>query len=142
MRHNYAMWQCPNCDRSFTSINQHHFCSALADTIDGYIEQAPAERREALQRVREVIAAVIPEAEERMAWKMPTFWQGKNLIQFSAAKEHLGLYPGAEAVAAFADRLDALGYSHAKGTIRIPWSQDMPYGLIGEIAAHRLAMVS
>ena len=31
--------------------------------------------------------------------------KGRNLIQFAASQKHIGLYPGPEAVAAFADRL-------------------------------------
>ncbi|MFT8390858.1 MAG: hypothetical protein ABF586_06125 [Sporolactobacillus sp.] len=35
-----------------------------------------------------------PEAIEKIAYRMPTFWQGENLIHFAAFKKHIGLYPG------------------------------------------------
>lgn len=44
---------------------------------------------------------------------MPTFWGGKNVIQFAASKRHIGLYPGPEAVEAFRDKL--AGYETSKG---------------------------
>ena len=49
---------------------------------------------------------------------MPSFWKGCNLIQFAASQKHIGLYPGPEAVEAFADRLAA--FPSSKGTIRLP----------------------
>jgi uncharacterized protein YdhG (YjbR/CyaY superfamily) len=58
----------------------------------------------------------LPEAEERISWSMPAYWKGRNIIHFAASKKHLGLYPGDEATAAFAEELSSLGVS--KGTIR------------------------
>jgi len=127
------MWKCPKCGRDFKNTNQNHYCEYSSDTIDGYIEHAPEEHREILQRVRETIHASAPEATEKLSWKMPTFWQGKNLIQFAVHKNHLGLYPGPEAVNFFAERLDEMGLKHNKGVVQIPWSMPIPYDLISEI---------
>ena len=55
----------------------------------------------------------IPEAKEKISWSMPTYWKGRNLIQFAASKRHIGLYPGPEAVEAFAGRLAE--YKTSKG---------------------------
>lgn len=57
---------------------------------------------------------------------------GKLLIQFACSKTHIGLYPGPEAVEAFADRLK--GYKTNKGTIRLPLDQKIPIALIADIA--------
>ena len=64
---------------------------------------------------------------------MPTYWKNRNLIQFAAAKKHIGLYPGPAAVEAFADRLQ--GYKTSKGTIQLPYNKPLPLGLIGDLAA-------
>ena len=63
---------------------------------------------------------------------MPTYWKGQNLIHFAAAKKHIGLYPGGEATAAFAEKL--AGLSVSKGTIRLPLDRELPTALITEIA--------
>ena len=63
---------------------------------------------------------------------MPTFWKGKNLIHFASFKKHIGLYPGDEATAAFAEELT--GFEVSKGTIRLPNDRDLPEKLIAEIA--------
>ena len=123
------MWKCPNCNREFKNTNQSHYCNAVADTIDSYIEHAPEEHREVLRHVRVTIKAAAPDATEKLSWKMPTFWQVKNLIQFAVHKQHLGLYPGPEAVGAFAEQLDNEGLKHSKGAIQIPWDKPMPYEL-------------
>ena len=129
------MWICPKCNRSFKNTNQSHYCGDLT-TIDEYIEDAPEEHRKALQRVREIIRTAMPEATEKLSWKMPTFWLGRNIIQFAVHKQHLGLYPGPDAVATFAEQLDELGYKHSKGAIQIPWKKPIPCELLEAIAQY------
>jgi uncharacterized protein YdhG (YjbR/CyaY superfamily) len=129
------MWICPKCGRSFKNTNQSHYCGDV-NTVDEYIEQAPEEHRETLKCVCEIIRAVMPEATEKLSWKMPTFWQGRNIIQFAVHKHHLGLYPGADAVAGFATQLADEGFKCSKGAIQIPWDRPMPYELISDIAQH------
>ena len=66
-----------------------------------------------------MLRMALPDATEKMSWSMPTYWQGQNLIHFAAQKNHLGLYPGAEAVAHFAPRLARL--KTRKGAIQFPY---------------------
>jgi uncharacterized protein YdhG (YjbR/CyaY superfamily) len=129
------MWTCPNCGRSFRNENQHHFCGKAPQTIDEYILAQDEAVRGQLQLVRETIRAELPEAKEKISWSMPTYWQGRNILHFAAAKKHVGLYPGAAAVEHFAEKLDEKGYKHSKGAIQIPWSGELPLELIAEIAA-------
>ena len=63
---------------------------------------------------------------------MPTWWKGQNLIHFAAAKKHIGLYPGGEATTVFAEELTDFDVS--KGTIRLPWDEELPAALITKIA--------
>ena len=63
---------------------------------------------------------------------MPTFWKGRNIIHFAAARNHIGIYPGGEATAVFAKKLT--GYKTSKGTIQIRHDQELPLELIAEIA--------
>jgi uncharacterized protein YdhG (YjbR/CyaY superfamily) len=66
---------------------------------------------------------------------MPTYWKGHNIIHFAAAKKHIGLYPGPEAVERFADKLEEAGCKYSKGSIQIPYSDELPLDLISAIAA-------
>ena len=85
-----------------------------------------------MKEIRNAIHAALPEAEERISWSMPTFWKGKNIIQFAGFKKHIGLYPGPEAVMEFSERLKE--YKTSKGTVQIPYSKPLPLDLIQDIA--------
>ncbi len=126
------MWKCPKCGRSFSREGQGHYCGRI-ETVDQYIDGQEETARQYLNEVRQIIRRAIPEAEETISWSMPTFRKGRNIIHFAAAKKHLGLYPGEEATAAFADRLS--DYEVSKGTIRLPYTKPLPKELIAEIAA-------
>jgi len=109
-------------------------------TVDEYIARFPEERQIILDKVRQVIRENAPDAEEKISYQMPCFWQGGNLIYFAAMKKHLGIYPTNSGITAFEDRLTK--YRTTKGAIQIPWTENMPYGLIGEITRFRVAEVT
>ena len=128
------MWKCPKCGRTFKRVNQDHYCGEAPKTIDEYINAQDEEFRSRLYAVREALKRSLPDAKEKIAWSMPTYWQGGNIIHFAANKKHIGLYPGPEAVAHFAEKLDQAGCKYSKGSIRIPYTEDLPLELIAEIA--------
>ena len=128
------MWKCPKCGRSFKNENQSHYCGKAPETIDEYILAQDEGIRDQLRSVRETIHKELPDATEKISWSMPTWWQGHNIIHFAAQKKHIGLYPGPEAVVQFAEKLDQAGCKHSKGSIQIPYSDDLPLDLISEIA--------
>lgn len=125
------MWKCPKCGREFKNQNQGHYC-VKPETIDEYISMQDESIQPFLQTIRNTIHEAIPAARERISWSMPTFWDGKNVIQFAASKHHIGLYPGPEAVETFLDRLTE--YETSKGTIRLPYHEPLPLELIADIA--------
>ena len=125
------MWKCPKCGREFSRQEQDHYC-VKPKNIDEYIAAQEEAVQPRLKEMRSLIRSAIPEAEERISWSMPTYWKGKNLLHFAAFKKHLGFYPGDEAVARFKDELN--NYSVSKGTIRLPYSADLPAELIQRMA--------
>ena len=125
------MWKCPKCGREFQRQNQGHYCEK-PNTVDEYIIAQEETVQAKLKQLRGIIHSAIPVAEVRIAWSMPTYWKGRNIIHFAAAKKHIGLYPGGDATAVFADELN--GFDVSKGTIRIPYDTEMPKELIGKIA--------
>ena len=129
------MWKCPKCGRAFRRQNQEHYCGKAPETVDAYILARDEGIREQLQSVRAVLRRELPDAVEKMSWSMPTYWAGHNIIHFAAQKRHIGLYPGPDAVAHFAERLEQAGCQYSKGSIQIPYSDALPLGLVAEIAA-------
>jgi predicted N-acetyltransferase YhbS/uncharacterized protein YdhG (YjbR/CyaY superfamily) len=103
--------------------------------IDEYIAAQPKNNQPFLYQVRDTIRIATPGATEKISWQMPTFWSGQNLIHFAAFKQHIGIYPGADAMEHFAPRLYC--YKTSKGAIQFPY---LNFGkgqlaLISEIAA-------
>ena len=126
------MWTCTKCGRSFKNRNQSHYCGKAPQTIDEYIQAQPEDARPFLAKVRETIREALPDAQDRISWGMPTYWKEHNIIHFAANKNHIGLYPGEEAVVFFADRLKE--YKTSKGTVQFPYSKPLPLELIQAIA--------
>ncbi len=125
------MWKCPKCGREFKRTGQSHYC-VKPETVEDYILAQDEAVQPKLRELREVILQAIPEAEERISWSMPAYWEGKNLISFAASKKHIGLYPGEEATAAFAEELS--GFDVNRGTVRLPYDKELPADLIRRIA--------
>lgn len=125
------IWKCPKCGREFSRQGQDHYC-VKPRNIDEYIEAQEETVRPRLHEIRAVIRDAIPEAEEKISWSMPTYWSGRNIIHFAAAKKHVGLYPGEESIVHFANEL--AGYEVSKGTIRLPYDRPLPADLIERIA--------
>ena len=100
--------------------------------IKKYIAEQDETIRPRLEDVYKVISDAMPNAEERISWGMPTFWERRNIIHFAAAKKHIGLYPGPEAIEFFADRLQ--DYKTSKGAIQLPNNKELPLDLIKDIA--------
>lgn len=101
-------------------------------TIQEYIDSQEEAIRPRLNLIYKTIREAIPEAEERLSWSMPTFWKGRNIIHFAPAKNHIGIYPGPDAITAFAERLK--DYKTSKGALQLPNKKELPLDLIADIA--------
>lgn len=126
------MWTCPTCGREFKNAHQDHACGEPPTAIDSYIAVQPESVRPLLHQVRDTLRALLPDAEERMTWRMPTYWKKRNIIHFAAFKNHIGLYPGRKAMEHFADKLSE--YKTSKGAVQFPYSKPFPFELMEEIA--------
>ena len=129
------MWKCPKCGRTFKNENQSHYCGKVPETVEDYILAQDEGIRGQLRQVRTVLVSRLPDAKEKISWSMPTYWKDHNIIHFAAQKKHIGLYPGPEAVEFFSDKLNQAGLKYSKGSIQIPYSDQLPLELIAEIAA-------
>jgi uncharacterized protein YdhG (YjbR/CyaY superfamily) len=134
------MWECPKCGKTFKNTNQNHFCDKT-DAIDTYIAEQEDKVKPLLIKVHAVIREAAPNAEEKISWQMPTFWQGENLIHFCAQKKHLGIYPGAlENLPP--DIIERLApYKTTKGAIQFPYDKPIDFDLIADITRWRVSYV-
>jgi uncharacterized protein YdhG (YjbR/CyaY superfamily) len=104
--------------------------------IDEYIAGFPKEIREILEKIRTTIRKAAPDAEETINYQIPTFTLKGNLVHFAAFTKHIGFYPAPTGIEKFKDELSA--YEGAKGSVKFPLDEPIPYDLISEIVAFRV----
>jgi uncharacterized protein YdhG (YjbR/CyaY superfamily) len=109
----------------------------ISTTIDEYIAGHPPKIRTRLKAMRATIRKHAPESEERISYRIPTFYLGGNLVHFAAFDRHVGFYPGAAGIAAFKDAL--ADYKSAKGSVQFPHTEPLPLALVAEIVRFRVA---
>jgi uncharacterized protein YdhG (YjbR/CyaY superfamily) len=108
-----------------------------AKTIDQYLEALSDEQREALERLRRIIHAAAPQAEECISYQLPAFrLDGRMLVWFGAAAHHCAFYPGA-VVGAHQDELGK--FDTSKGTIRFQPETPLPAALVRKLVKSRMA---
>jgi uncharacterized protein YdhG (YjbR/CyaY superfamily) len=103
--------------------------------VDTYLAALPEDKRKALTTVRRVVRETVPEADESIAYGMPSYkYRKKPLAYFAAAKNHCGLY-GLPA-SRFRDEL--AGLADEKGTIRFSADNPLPEALLRKLLRARI----
>jgi uncharacterized protein YdhG (YjbR/CyaY superfamily) len=103
-------------------------------TIDDDISAFPTEVQCVLERVRRIARTAAPAAGETIRYAMPAITlNGKDLVYFAAWKRHLSFYAIPAVDEAFEQELAP--YRAAKGTLRFPLGQPIPYELIARLVA-------
>jgi uncharacterized protein YdhG (YjbR/CyaY superfamily) len=106
-------------------------------SIDEYIRAFPRDVQKKLADLRSTIRRAAPDAVEKIAYRMPTFFQKKNLVHFAAYQHHIGFYPTPSGIAAFRDDLNR--YVTSKGAIQFPIDEPLPLDLVTRIVKFRVA---
>jgi uncharacterized protein YdhG (YjbR/CyaY superfamily) len=106
------------------------------ENVDEYIAGFPEEIQVMMDMIRKTIHELVPEVKEKISWGMPTFSLKKVLVQFGGFKDHIGFFPGPDAIEAFKEELT--GYKTSKGTIRFPYKKPVPVELVRKIVLRRL----
>jgi uncharacterized protein YdhG (YjbR/CyaY superfamily) len=112
--------------------------AAATAKIDAYLASLPSDQRDALQSLRETIAAAAPEAVEGLSYGIPAFrYRSRPLVSYLAATKHLGFYPmSPKVVDHFRDELK--DFSLAKSTVRFTTDHPIPSDLVRRIVRARI----
>ena len=105
-------------------------------TFEEYAAQFPPDVQQILSNIRTIIKEAAPQAEERISYNMPAFFQNGGLVWFGAYKHHIGLYPKTAGMLAALPELS--NYKGTKGSVHFPLDKPMPYELIRRIVGVRL----
>jgi uncharacterized protein YdhG (YjbR/CyaY superfamily) len=109
---------------------------SIPEDIKSYISKAPKEVRAKLVQFRRIIKTTVPDAVEGISYGMPCYKYYKRvLVYFAAFKNHVSIFPGPDAIAAFKKELSS--YKTSKGTIQFQLDKPLPLGLIKKIVAYR-----
>ena len=113
---------------------------AKAKTIDEYLAALSDDKRAALERLRTIIQAAYPRAEECISYQLPAFrLDGRVLVWFGASANHCAFYPGA-VVDAHKDELR--DFETSKGTIRFQADHPLPAALVRKLVKARIVRTS
>jgi uncharacterized protein YdhG (YjbR/CyaY superfamily) len=88
-----------------------------------------------LEKIRETIKKVAPDAEETISYQIPAFTLKGHLVYFGAFKKHIGFYPPVRDEEL---RRETSIYAGEKGNLRFPLDKPIPYTLISKIVTARV----
>ena len=110
--------------------------------IDAYLAGLDEPKRTTLQKLRQTIHGIIPDAEECISYGMPAFrLDGKVIAGFAAFKNHLAYLPhSGSTFTALTD--DLAGYESTPGSLHFPIDKPLPKALVQKLIATRLKEVS
>src|SRR5437764_13602863 len=110
-------------------------------TVDEYLASVNSDHSKALQKIRETVHAVAPNAQECISYGIPAFrLNGRALVFFGAWANHCAFYPGSPAsLKRF--RSDLKGFQLSKGTIRFSPDNPLPVALVKKLVKARVAQI-
>lgn len=109
--------------------------TAETEAVQAYIDSFPEPAKSKLLEMRSIIRAAVPEAEECISYGMPAIRLNKVLVYYAAWKTHIGFYPTAAPLNAFASAISV--YKSSKGAVQFPLDQPLPEALITKMTLFR-----
>jgi uncharacterized protein YdhG (YjbR/CyaY superfamily) len=107
--------------------------------VDAYLAGLPPGHRELLQRLREQVRALVPDAEETISYGMPAFkLDRKFLLSYAGWKNHCSIYPWTDSL--FDRHAGALeGYERTKGSLHFTPERPLPEAAVEDLVRWRIA---
>ena len=106
-------------------------------SVEQYLAQQSDEVRAALEKIRRTVRSLVPDAEERISYGMPTFFAGKALLSYAERGKHCSIHPwSGTTLKAFRD--DLKDFSTSAGTVRFTPDHPIPAPLLKRIITARL----
>lgn len=111
------------------------------EEIDGYLAGLDEPSRAALERLRQTILGIIPDAEQCISYRIPAFRvDGQVVAGFAAFVKHLSYFPFSGSVLGqLAD--DVAGYGGTKSSLHFPVDRPLPEALVRKLIDVRLREV-
>ena len=105
-------------------------------SIDDYLAALSEDKRAALERLRSIVQAAVPGAEECISYQIPAFrLDGKVIFWFGAAANHCAIYGPLGLDASDLEKYDTNG----KGTLRFQPERPLPASFVRKVVKARIA---
>lgn len=113
-----------------------------SDEIDAYLASTPEPQRSTLTTLRASIRAILPDAEEGIAYGCPAFRvNGKAVAGFASYSHHCSYLPMSGSV--LTTEADAVSdYETSKGALKFAVDTPLPVSLVRTLITARLAEIS
>jgi uncharacterized protein YdhG (YjbR/CyaY superfamily) len=107
--------------------------------VDAYLAALPPDQGALLQRLREQVGALVPDAQETISYGMPTFkLDGRFLLSYAGWKKHCSVYPWSDSL--FERHAAALeGYQRTKGSLHFTPERPLPASAVEDLVRSRIA---
>jgi uncharacterized protein YdhG (YjbR/CyaY superfamily) len=113
--------------------------STSAKDVERYFRSLPEESRAALESLRKVVRAIVPDAIETISYGVPTFkLNNRMLVSYAGFKNHCSFFPGAGPIETHKDELR--NFPTSKGTIRFTPDKPLSPALLKKLVKTRIRL--
>jgi uncharacterized protein YdhG (YjbR/CyaY superfamily) len=112
-----------------------------ATTVDEYLADLPQNKKKTLQKIRSIIYSTIPEAKERIAYKICVFSVKKDLVGFASQKNYLSFYTMSPPLVKKM-KVDLKNFKLSGAAIHFSPREPLPKSLIQKILKDRLKEIT
>lgn len=111
-----------------------------AHVVDQYMMEIPAERSEALEKLRALLLD-LPELEEGMEYGMPTYTRnGKPFISWASQKGYISLYLPPPILRRWEEKVAGPGVSNGKSCLRYSKPDKINFDQIEQMLRESMAL--
>jgi uncharacterized protein YdhG (YjbR/CyaY superfamily) len=112
-----------------------------AEEIDAYLAGLDEPKRGTLQRLREVILEIVPDAEQGIAYRVPAFKVGGKVVAgFAAFTNHLSYLPHSGSVLPALDA-ETRAYARTLSALHFAVDRPLPKTLVRQLIRVRMAEI-
>lgn len=109
--------------------------------VDAYLAERPPDQRAALQRVREHVRRIEPDAVELISYGMPAFkLGGRFLLSYAGWKRHCSIYPLTDSFLAEHEH-ELAPFDRTRGSVHFTPESPLPDDLLDQLIRARVADV-
>ena len=108
------------------------------NTVEEYLSMLPDDVFQALENIRQIIQFLVPDAEETISYRVPSYKYKGMLVGFGATRNHCSFFVMSSTLLNdFQDEIK--DFDTSTGTIRFTPEKPIPNDLITRIVMTRLA---